>query len=80
MGFIILGILTAILIIYLINLDSSLIRILSRIEESMDSIGDATMELIDEVRDNVFFRMLFREKKKHRGRTAKDSIIEELKK
>ncbi len=71
-AFVILGILAVIVLVYVIKVLHSFMRILERVEESMDSIGDATMELIDEMRDNMFFRMLFPAKKKPRIHKPKD--------
>ncbi len=63
-AFVILGILAVIVLVYVIKVLHSFMRILEKVEDSMDTIGDVTMELIDEMRDNVFFRMLFKPKKK----------------
>lgn len=63
-GFVIIGILTVILIVICLKITSSFLRILERIESSLDRIGDVTMDLIDDMRDNVFFRLLFRPGKK----------------
>ncbi len=65
-GFIILGILAAILLVYLIRAVRSFVNISEKIESSMETIGDATMELIDDLRDNIFFKMIFPAKKKQR--------------
>jgi uncharacterized protein YoxC len=62
-GFIILGILGIIFIVLCIKVMSSFLRILKRIESSMDNIGDATVELLEDLRENVFFRMFFHRKK-----------------
>ncbi len=65
-GFIVLGILLTIVLIYLIRVTRSFMHILEKIEASVETIGDTTMELIDDMRDNVFFKMLFPAKKKQR--------------
>ena len=65
-GFIILGILAAILLVYLIRAVRSFVHISEKIESSIETIGDTTMELIDDMRDNVFFKMLFPAKKNKR--------------
>lgn len=70
-GFVITVSLLAVILFYCIKAVSSFTRILERIESSMDSIGDATMELIEDLRDNVFFRLLFRPKKKGRSTQQK---------
>ncbi len=43
---------------------SSVNSILEKIDSNVDSIGDATKDLIDDLRHNVIFRMLFGPKKK----------------
>ena len=63
-GFVIIGIAIFILVVYSIKVARSLLRIVERIESSMDDIGDATVELIEDLRNNIFFRMLFHAKKK----------------
>ncbi|MFA6602159.1 MAG: hypothetical protein WCT02_04895 [Candidatus Paceibacterota bacterium] len=70
-GFIVLGILGTVLVVLLIKAAYSFLRILTRIESSLDSIGDATKDLIEELRDNVFFRMIFRPGRKSRTRLPK---------
>ena len=73
-GFIIIGILGIILLILCIRMVSSFMRILERVELSMDSIGDVTMELIDDMRDSFFFKMFFRSRRKHPGREIKEKL------
>lgn len=65
-GFIILGILLVILLVYLIRAVRSFVTILEKVESSLETIGDTTMELIDDLRDNVFFKMIFPAKKKYK--------------
>jgi hypothetical protein len=43
---------------------SSVTSILEKIESNVDTIGDATKDLIEDLRHNVIFRMLFSPKKK----------------
>jgi hypothetical protein len=63
-----------VLIILCIKAVRSFIRILEKVESSMNSIGDATMELIEDMRDNIFFRMFFHPKKKHHVREIKEKL------
>lgn len=64
-GFIFLWILLAIFLFYLIRAVKTFARILKRIEKDVDSIGDTTKEMLDDMRDSVIFNFLFRKKKKH---------------
>jgi hypothetical protein len=73
-GFIIIGILGIIIIILCIKVIRSFMRILERIESSMDTIGDVTMELIEDMRYSVFFRMFFRPRRKHPSRETKEKL------
>jgi len=71
-GFVVLGILLAILIIMIMRAIASFSRILNKVESSMDTIGDATMDLIEEVREHPFFRMFFGGKKKRLPKKPRD--------
>ena len=71
-GFIILGLLVAILIVMTMRAIASISRILDKVESSMDTIGDATIDLIEEVREHAFFRMIFGGKKKRRSKQPRD--------
>lgn len=70
-GFIVIGIFLIILIILSIKTISSFLRILDRIENSLDTIGDTTRELLDDLRENVFFKMLFRPKRRSKNKLDK---------
>ena len=71
-GFVAIGIVIFVLIIYSIKVIRSLLRVINRIEDSMDDIGDATMELVEDLRNNIFFRILFRTVKKRYAAKAND--------
>lgn len=73
-GFIIIGILLVILIALGIRIAFSLLRTLEKVESSVDKIGDVTLDLLDDVRGNPFFRMLFHSKKKHRTHIHKGQL------
>jgi len=70
-GFAIIAILVAIFVFYCIKAITTLAKILKKTESNLDSIGDTTMELIDDMRNNIFFRMLFKSKKKTQAREHK---------
>ena len=71
-GFVILGIVLATLMVFTIIAIRSFIRILDRIESSLDTIGDTTLDLIEDLQSNVFFRMLFHPKKRSRSKKIID--------
>lgn len=73
-GFVILGILGIILLILCIKTVRSFLRILEKVESSMDSIGDITLDLIEDMRNSIFFRMFFRTRRKHLGRETKEKL------
>ncbi len=76
-GFVILGILVAIILALSIKALNSFTRILTKIEDSLDTIGDTTMELIEDLQSNVFFRMLFNPKRKLASRKTKKVLSKE---
>ena len=61
-GFIILWILFGIIMIYILCAIKSLLRILKRAENDIDSIGDTTKELLEEVLNSNVFRFVFKGK------------------
>lgn len=65
-GFIVLALLLAVLLIMIMRVITSFSRILDKAESSIDSIGDATIDIIEEVREHPFFRILFGGKKKQK--------------
>lgn len=76
-GFVILGILVAIILALSIKALNSFTRILTKIEDSLDTIGDTTMELIEDLQSNVFFRILFNPKRKLASRKTKKVLSKE---
>lgn len=62
-GFVILFILVAVFLFYLIRAMNIFNRILDKMEKDIDKIGDTTKEIIEDVRDSVIFKFLFRHKK-----------------
>jgi len=69
-GFIILWVLIAILLIYILRAFNKLLKILNKVEKEIDSIGDLTKETIEDIRDSNTFRFLFGKSKKKKA--AKD--------
>ncbi|MSU44723.1 hypothetical protein EXS45_00885 [Candidatus Nomurabacteria bacterium] len=65
-GFVVLWILVAILLFYFIRAINTFNKILEKIEKDVDSIGDTTKEMLDDMRDSMIFRFLFKKKKKSR--------------
>ena len=65
-GFIILGFLVAILLVYFIRATSAFSRIMEKIEGDIDIIGDTTKEMIEDMRDSIIFRFLFKKKKRRK--------------
>ena len=65
-GFIVLGILTVLVLIYTLRALDLFSKILKKIENNIDSIGDITKEMFDELKDNWVFRVLFPGTRKHK--------------
>ena len=63
-GFIILWICVAIFIVYLIRALHIFSRVMEKIEEDIDSLGDTTKEMLEDVRDSAVFNFVFRKKRK----------------
>ena len=69
-GFIILGILIAIILIFVLGAVRSFNNILKKVEKDIDSIGDTTKEMLEEIKDSSVFRFLFK-KSKHKKTNVK---------
>ena len=65
-GFVILWSFVAVLLFYFIRATQTFSRIMDKIEKNIDSVGDATKEMLGDVRDSVMFNFLFRKKRKSR--------------
>jgi amino acid permease len=63
-GFVFLWVLLAIFLFYLIRAASTFSRIMKRAEKDIDSIGDTTKEMLEEIRNNVIYNFLFKKKRK----------------
>ncbi|MEI6057767.1 MAG: hypothetical protein WCQ60_02230, partial [bacterium] len=55
-GFIILGLLATILLIEAVFVGASFLRIMTKIEQNIDEIGDTTREVLEDFRDSMVFR------------------------
>jgi hypothetical protein len=69
-GFVILGILTAILLFYLIRFSRTFSRIIDKAESDINKLGDATKEILDEMRESRLFEFLFKVFKKKKKRNS----------
>lgn len=65
-GFIILGILSVLVFMYILYILNSFSKILKKLEKNIDSIGDETKEIIEDIRDSSVFRFLFPHKRKRK--------------
>ncbi|MFZ2049240.1 MAG: hypothetical protein WAV25_03020 [Minisyncoccia bacterium] len=65
-GFVLLWILLAVFLYYLIRTTRTLSRIMEKVERDIETIGDTTKELIEEMQDSTVFRFLFGSKRKRR--------------
>jgi uncharacterized protein YoxC len=63
-GFIIVFILLAILLLYLIKGTRSFARLVEKIEENIDTVGEAGKDLIDDLKHSLAFKLLFKGRKK----------------
>jgi uncharacterized protein YoxC len=65
-GFIILGILVGVVLIYLLRAINLFSKTLEKLEKNIDSVGDITKEMLEEIEDSNVFRFLFKKKRKHK--------------
>mgnify|MGYP001604183953 FL=1 len=68
-GFIILGVLAAITLVFILRAFRSFSRILEKAEKDIDAIGDTTKEMLGDMRESSVFQFLFRRKRKQKSRT-----------
>lgn len=69
-GFVILSILVAVLMYYLIRAAKTFERIMAKLERDIENIGDATAEMLDDLRESSLFRFFVKRVKKKKK--AKD--------
>lgn len=72
-GFVIVGILISIFLIYLIRISHIFSRMVRKFEKNIDSITDTTKEIIEDIQESSFFRMFVGKRKK---RKSSDTIKE----
>jgi hypothetical protein len=65
-GFVILGLLAAVILIVGIRIVSTFLRITAKIEQDIHDLGDTSREMLDDLRDSMLFRLLF--KRRRNGR------------
>ena len=65
-GFVLLWVLVAIFLFYLIRATKSFSKILDKVGDDIERMGDTTKEMLEDVRDSAVFGFLFRKKKKSR--------------
>ncbi len=65
-GFVFLWILTAMFLIYLIRAASAFSRIMEKIENNINSLGDTTKEMLEDLKNNALFRFFLGKKKRNR--------------
>jgi hypothetical protein len=63
-GFVLLWVLTAVLLFYAIRATRAFGRIMESVEEDIDSLGDTTKEMLDDVRESAIFNFIFRKRKR----------------
>jgi len=65
-GFVILWILVAIFLFYLIRATKTFYSIITKVEKNIDTIGDTTKEMLEEMKESTIFRFLFKQKKREK--------------
>jgi len=65
-GFAIVAILVAVVLFYLIRSLKTFDRILSKMEDGVDNLGDTAKDMIDDVRDSIVYSFLFGRKRRRR--------------
>jgi biopolymer transport protein ExbB/TolQ len=66
-GFVVLGILSIIILIYILRALQTLSRILNKAEKDTSSVGDIVREILEDIRNSGLFKFLFGNKKKHKN-------------
>ncbi len=67
-GFIVLGVLVAVILVFVLRAFRSFSRILEKAEKDIDAIGDTTKEMLEDMRESSVFQFLFRHKRKQKSR------------
>lgn len=63
-GFITLWIMVGIFLFYLIRATNTFSRILEQVEKDVDSMGDTTKEMLEDMRDSAIFNFMFGKKRR----------------
>ena len=63
-GFVVLWILVAIVLVYILRALHTFSRIINRLERDINTIGDTTLELLEDVRETAVYKFLFGRKKR----------------
>lgn len=63
-GFVTLWIFIAVLLFYVIRAAKTFSRVMDKIEKNIDTVGDATKEMLEEVKNSLIFRFLSGRKKR----------------
>lgn len=58
-GFIIVWILIAVCLIYIIRSMHTFSRIIRKVEENIDELGDSAKEMLEEIKDHPIYRLIF---------------------
>ena len=62
-GFVVLWILIAVVLLYILRALQTFSRIIKRLESDINTIGDTTLELLEDVRETTVYKFLFGRKK-----------------
>ncbi len=62
-GFILLGLLGAIVLLYIIRLLRSLVRTMEQIESDIARVGETARELVDDIRDSALLSLILGKKR-----------------
>ena len=65
-GFVLLWIFVAILLFYLIRISRTFSAIMDKLEDNVNKIGDATKEMLTDLRDSTLFNFFLRKRRKSR--------------
>lgn len=63
-GFVLLWIMMIVLLFYFIKATRTFSRIMENVEEDIDSLGDTTKEMLNDVRDSMIFNFIFKKRKR----------------
>lgn len=71
-GFILIGLLIIVLLIKIIQISHTFHKIIKKVEKDIETIGDTTKEMIEEIHDSSLFRLLFNGRKKKTKKVKED--------